>query len=425
MKKIIYSIIAILALSIFVQSCDLDRQPLTDLSDETFWNNESNAELALTAMYRGGMVLKDREFHDWWSTCGIIFFDDLSDNGYDRRGAKNNYSKITNGNLTAGNVYILNAWKGAYDRITKCNRFLAGDQANSVTKTSQSEILNFVVTELDAAAKDLPLVSELTSSEVGRAIKEAALAFEGRTLMFMKEWDKAATVYKTIIDLKDCALADDYKSLFVTSTVGSNKENLFVMQYLATYFGSWLPQFIYGGKDGGWSLLNPSGNLFEEYEFNDGTAFKYSDTRYNPDNLGEKRDSRLDYTIYYNGATFLGTKYVITPDGKYPEVIDYAHETSKTGFLWRKYSDETNPPADITSATIAYPIIRYAEVLLSYAECLVESKGSISQSDFDLTINAIRARKSVNMPAVSVSGLSKDELISKIRHERRVELAGG
>lgn len=468
MKKIIYSIIAILALSIFVQSCDLDRQPLTDLSDETFWNNESNAELALTAMYRGGMVLKDREFHDWWSTCGIIFFDDLSDNGYDRRGAKNNYSKITNGNLTADNVYILNAWKGAYDRITKCNRFLegvqnypdgakktryiaearflracmyhylacyfhdvplittvlTGDQANSVTKTSQSEILNFVVTELDAAAKDLPLVSELTSSEVGRAIKEAALAFEGRTLMFMKEWDKAATVYKTIIDLKDCALADDYKSLFVTSTVGSNKENLFVMQYLATYFGSWLPQFIYGGKDGGWSLLNPSGNLFEEYEFNDGTAFKYSDTRYNPDNLGEKRDSRLDYTIYYNGATFLGTKYVITPDGKYPEVIDYAHETSKTGFLWRKYSDETNPPADITSATIAYPIIRYAEVLLSYAECLVESKGSISQSDFDLTINAIRARKSVNMPAVSVSGLSKDELISKIRHERRVELAG-
>ena len=208
MKKIIYSIIAILALSIFVQSCDLDRQPLTDLSDETFWNNESNAELALTAMYRGGMVLKDREFHDWWSTCGIIFFDDLSDNGYDRRGAKNNYSKITNGNLTADNVYILNAWKGAYDRITKCNRFLegvqnypdgakktryiaearflracmyhylacyfhdvplittvlTGDQANSVTKTSQSEILNFVVTELDAAAKDLPLVSELTSS---------------------------------------------------------------------------------------------------------------------------------------------------------------------------------------------------------------------------------------------------------------------
>lgn len=467
MKTITKYIAAFFCMGLLAASCSLDEEPLTDLSEDRFWKTESNADLALTAIYRGGMVVKDRELHDFWSTCGIMFLDDISDNGYDRRGAKNNFSKITNGNLTASNPFILNAWTGCYTRISKCNRFLEGIQAmqdgakksryiaearflracmyhylasffgdvplvttvltgeesNNVKKTPRAEVFDFVVKELAECSADLPSVKDLPSTEAGRATKEAALAFEGRALMFTQKWDQAASVYKSIIDLGSCKLADSYQGLFVPATVSSNTENLFIMQYLATYFGSWLPQFIYGGKDGGWSLLNPSGDLFEEYEFKDGTPFSYSDSRYNPKNLGENRDPRLDYTIYYNGATFLGTEYVITPDGTYPQVIDYAHETSKTGFLWRKYTDEQNPPADNKSATIAYPIIRYAEVLLSYAECLVERDGKISQADMDLTVNAIRSRKGVGMPAVEVGGLSKDEVMEKIRHERRIELA--
>ena len=38
------------------QACDLERYPLTDLSEETFWNSESNAELALTSLYRGSLT---------------------------------------------------------------------------------------------------------------------------------------------------------------------------------------------------------------------------------------------------------------------------------------------------------------------------------------------------------------------------------
>lgn len=47
---------AILAINLSFSSCDLERFPLTDLSEENFWNDESNAELALTSLYRGGIT---------------------------------------------------------------------------------------------------------------------------------------------------------------------------------------------------------------------------------------------------------------------------------------------------------------------------------------------------------------------------------
>ena len=74
-------------------------------------------------------------------------------------------------------------------------------------------------------------------------------------------------------------------------------------------FGCGMPQQVLPAKDGGWSLSNPSAGLFESYEFVDGTPFSYDDPRYNPNNLGENRDPRLDYTLFYNGADFMGTTY--------------------------------------------------------------------------------------------------------------------
>lgn len=109
-------------------------------------------------------------------------------------------------------------------------------------------------------------------------------------------------------------------------------------------------------KTAGWSLSNPSAGLFESYEFKDGTPFSYDDSRYNPDNLGENRDPRLDYTIYYNGATFMGTEYRMSPDyeASKKERLDYSSEASKTGFMWRKYFDE-NPINDLNSYSAVTP----------------------------------------------------------------------
>lgn len=467
MKHLKYLAFAAILSSFSLQSCDLERFPLTDLSEENFWDDGKNAELALTSLYRGD-ITNGLEYmvSDFWSYHGLLFMEHLSDNAFDRRGENNPFFKISSGKLDNTNNFIKNYWSHAYKRIGLCNRFLegiektpasaskarmvaearflraahyqylasyfkdiplvtrvlTGEEANNVEKETQAHILDWCAVELKEAAADLPRFRDIKSSETGRACRQAALAFLGRTYMLMQQWENAAAAYKEIIDYGDNSIHSSYSELFEPTTGVGNKENIFYISYLENYFGCGFPQHILSAKDGGWSLSNPSAGLFESYEFTDGTPFSYDDPRYNPKNLGENRDPRLDYTIYYNGAKFMGMEYRMHPDyeASKKERLDYSSEASRTGFMWRKYFDE-NPINDLQSYSAVTPIVRYAEVLLSYLECMIESGKTIDQSLLDLTINAIRARSDVHMPAVTETNPSK--LRERLRNERRIELA--
>lgn len=467
MKRLNLFLSIALASSVAFTSCDLERYPLSSLSEETFWNDEKNAELALTALYRGS-ITNGLEYgvSDFWSYHGLLFMEHLTDNAYDRRGENHPFFQLSSGRLLNDNEFLEYYWTSAYSRIGKCNRFLEGiqtsadsekkkrmiaearflratqyhylasyfkdvplvttplngEEANNVKKETQANILAWCVQEFREAANDLPRFSEITSSETGRVCKQAALAFLGRTCMLQQDWDAAADVYKEIIDYGDNDIHASYPELFWPGTGVGNKENIYYISYLENYFGCGMPQQGLSAKDGGWSLSNPSAGLFESYEFTDGTPFSYDDPRYNPHNLGENRDPRLDYTIYYNGSTFMETEYRISPDydAALKERIDYSSEASKTGFMWRKYYDE-NPINDLTSYSAVTPIIRYAEVLLSYLECLIESGQPITQQILDETINKVRGRADVNMPPITDT--NPDSLREKLRNERRIELA--
>ena len=467
MKCSKYLMLATLLASLSFSSCDLERLPLTDLSEENFWNDEKNAELALTALYRG-KITNGLEYSvsDFWSYHGLLFMEHLTDNAFDRRGENNDFYKISSGQLLNTNSFIANYWSSAYSRIGKCNRFLegmqkmpesdqnkrmiaearflratqyhylasyfkdvplvttvlSGEEANTVKRSTQSEILAWCATEFKEAAADLPRFKDLASSETGRACKQAALAFLGRTCMLQKDWASGAAAYKEIIDYGDNDIHTSYPELFWPGTGVGNKENIFYIAYLENYFGCGMPQQVLPAKDGGWSLSNPSAGLFESYEFVDGTPFSYDDPRYNPNNLGENRDPRLDYTLFYNGADFMGTTYRMSPDyeASAKERLDYSSEASKTGFMWRKYFDE-NPINDIQSYSAVTPIIRYAEVLLGYLECLIEGGEVIDKPILDATINKVRGRAGVEMPPITETDPSI--LRERLRNERRIELA--
>ena len=467
MKSIKY--IALTAsLALFsLQSCDLERFPLTDMNEGSFWTDDKNAELALTSLYRGS-ITDGLEFTvtDFWSYHGLLFMEHLTDNAWDRRGVNNPFFGISSGKLTNANYFITNYWKNAYSRIGLCNRFLegavnlpestnkarmiaearflraahyqymasyfkdvplvttvlSGEEANNVSKETQANVLDFCAKELREAAADLPNFAAIPSSETGRACKQAALAFLGRVQMLQKDWKGAADTYKQIIDLGENDIHPSYAELFLTGTGVGNKENIFYIDYLENYFGAGFPQQILPAKDGGWSLSNPSAGLFESYQFNDGTPFSYDDPRYNPRNLGENRDPRLDYTLCYDGCTFKGEEYRINPDydaGK-KERLDYSSEVSKTGFIWRKYFNEA-PINNPKSYSVVTPIIRYSEVLLSYLECLIESGQAVDQTVLDKTINLVRSRADVHMPGITETDPAK--LRELVRNERRIELA--
>lgn len=464
MKSLKYIAFAFAAALSF-QSCDLERYPLTDLSEENFWTDEQNAQYALTYLYRNGITVESEEYNpsDIWSYHGMLLMEHLTDNGYDRRGENNPFFQITSGKLMATNNFVNRYWVVCYKRISNCNRFieglsgasdtqanrrmlaearvlraamyhylasyfqdvplvttvLSGEETNNVKKETRENILKFCAEELEAAAKDLPTASQLTAAEGGRLNRQAALAFLGRVKMLQNDWNGGAEVYKQIIDLGENAVHPSYSELFLPGTGINNKENIFYIQYIENYFGMALPHLL-SAKDGGWSLSNPSAGLYEAYEFADGTPFSYDDPRYNPDNLGENRDPRLDYTIYYNGATFKGTEYKISPDYTNKERLDYGTEASRTGFMWRKYFNE-EPVTNISSNNMVTPVLRYSEVLLSYLECLIEAGKPVSQSVLDQTINAVRGRADVHMPAITET--NADKLREIVRHERRIELA--
>ena len=460
-------IIAASLFASFMGACSLERTPLSNIADNEFWNNPNRASMALTALYRGE-ITNGVEFSpsDFWSYGGFLYTEHISDNGFDRRGENAPYFQISSEKLLNNNNMIRIYWRAAYHRIENCNRFLkdiasanqtdevkrmtaearflratqyhylasyfkdvplvttvlTNEQSNNVKKTTQADILKFCADEFKAAANDLPTFGNMSANDKGRACKQAALAFLGRTYMLMQQWTNGADTYKQIINLGENAIHPHYRELFWPKTGTDNKENIFYIAYMANYFGCGMPQHLMSAKDNGWSSSNASGGLFEAYEFTDGTPFSYDDPRYNPNNLGENRDPRLDYTIYYNGATFKGTTYIISPDSSAAKKqrLDYATEASKTGFLWRKYFNEERIE-DITSYSAVTPIIRYAEVLLSYLECQLESGQPITQALLDQTINAIRGRGDVNMPPITETNV--DKLREILRHERRIELA--
>ena len=467
MKHIQYIIINTIAIFSLLTSCDLERNPLDKYAENAFWTDEENAQLALTGMYRANISFNTAEYSpsDWWSYGGLLFFEFPSDNAYDRRGSSSNFHKMTDGTLISNNAYINNYWSNSYAKITKCNYFLEGieklnsapeivarfraearflratqyfylsqffgdvplvtkvltrDEANIVEKTSQKDILSFIIQEFKEAAASLPRFKELKSDEYGRACKQAALAFLGRSLLATKDYSEAAKAYEEIISYGDNKIDPDYQSIFLQSNENSS-ENIFSMQYLQDLAGSAMPQHAFSRTEGGWCLINITADLFEAYPFKDGTPFSYDSPLYNPDNLGENRDPRLDYTILYNGAHFRSGIFNCHPDSTLAmDRIAAGSNTTQTGFIMRKYMDESYT-GNILSYGGNLPIIRYAEVLLSYLEAKLEAGEAISQSLLDATINEIRGRASVNMPRITETNTEKLRPI--LRNERRIELA--
>lgn len=458
------------AVGLLAASCgkELNKNPLSNFSNESFWTSEQNTMLALTGVYRGNIQMtKSAEFSptDWWSYHGLLFLEFATDNAYDRRGDNSAYNKLSNGTLNASNGILSNYWSASYARIARSNFFienvskapvsetllkrvtaearfiracqyfylaqsfqdvplvvksLTKEEANTVKKSPRSEIVKFVTDELSAIMPDLPSFGSLTAAERGRASQQAAAAFLGRAYLADKKFAEAAAAFKTIIDKNENIIDPDFESLF-NGTNEASKEIIFATQYLVDLAPNGMLQHNYPAKVGGWHIYNPLGSLVESFEFNDGTAFSYADARYNSSNLLASRDPRLGYTVLINNQTFKGVKYITHPDStSSPDQLTTTKQATRTGFGLKKYNYE-GFQGDLQNSGIDLLLIRYAEVLLSYLEAKLEAGDAITQPLLDMTINKVRARASVNMPPVNI--VDAATLRPILRRERRNELA--
>ncbi|MBU1821767.1 MAG: RagB/SusD family nutrient uptake outer membrane protein [Bacteroidetes bacterium] len=462
-----YALLALFLISSVSCDSELEKFPTNSFAKDNFWTSESNATIALTGMYRGSINYGTQVVpSDWWTYCGIVFLEFATDNLYDRRGDNSTQNRLTNGTLLPNNNVINGYWGGSYKRITICNDFLENiekvpmentrkermkaearfiratqyfylsqyfgsvplvqktltpDEANNVDKAPKSEVVQFVISEFAAAAQALPNYARLGASEIGRASKQAALGFLGRIYLSEKKYTEAAAAFKQIIDLKENKIDPDYQSIFLPANENSS-ENIFSVQYLGGQAGNSLTQHAFPAVASGWHIVNPLGSLADAYGFADGTPLSYSDPRFDVSNMGKNRDPRFRYNLLWDGSQFGGRKYVCHPDStRSLDQLTYSKQATRTGYGLRKFFDENFSGNLMLDYGGNIPILRYAEVLLSYLEAELEAGKPITQELLDLTINAVRGRASVNLPPLKV--MPAAQLRPLMRNERRIELA--
>lgn len=275
-----------------------------------------------------------------------------------------------------------------------------------------------VIADFKAAAELLPAsydnVSGLDAGQKGRATKGAALGYLGKAYLFTKDFENAKTNFKKVIDLGVYSLVSNYRDNF-TDKNENNSESLFEVQFSreaggvdlgwggapASGWGKTSARAItYGPRAFGWTDVQPTWTLFNEYH----------------DELTASGavDPRLDATMFYNkpgGMQLYGqdfaTKYAANP-GDLNDLFCRKYQNSDG-----EYANEYDWRSGINER-----LLRYADVLLMYAECLNETGDTAGAYTY---IQMVRNR--VGLPNLSTAkpGLSQDGMREQIGHERFLE----
>ena len=347
---------------------------------------------------------------------------------------------------------------GGVPLITKVLGFT--EEELNVPRASKDEVISFVLKELDEVANILPnSYAGGKNNEKGRITKGAVLALKSRILLNEAKYAEAAAaaqevmglgyqLFKTSqeseIDQKDdysklvdFANADEqkkfrlalrsYEGIFHQANEG-NSEVILERQYIQQAQPNYLNTYLLEGGVGGWSSLTPTQELVNSYQnFKTGEAVAVPSNQERAQRYADKdktaflleyknRDPRFYASILFETAPW----NALTIDGGYKfSWVDGASNMSKTGYNFRKMVD-TKANRDNLDNHSNVILIRYAEVLLNYAEAKNESTGP------DATVYAAidQIRERAGMPKLDrTKYASKEALRNAIRQERKVELA--
>lgn len=300
-------------------------------------------------------------------------------------------------------------------------------------RSTIKESIDYVVAQLDDAIAKLPTDNN-DKWALGRATKGAAMALKARMLLYAASpqyntgsWADAAKAANDIIAMNKYVISSDYSKIFLTNT---DPEIIFARLYTKNANHTHLE--IANGPNGygGWGGNLPLQNLVDDYEMVSGKPITDASSGYDPNNPYLGRDPRFYATVLYNNSAYRGsTVETFTPGGKDSKDGNDNWNTSKTGYYLKKFMNDAYPLQNPWGNAGFQPWIyfRYAEVLLNYAEAANEAYGpDVVPAGMTLSaraaVNQVRARASVNMPALA-AGLTQAQMRDAVRYERRVELA--
>jgi hypothetical protein len=423
-KNIIFS----LAVLFLVSACNsLDEDPKAFISSTNFYKTTEDADAAVIAIHNA----INSSTHTLYNRL-IQIATEMATDDYEAGPRARNAHVRALSNLThdASNDRMIELWRQSYDGINRANvaidniaknpnlnsqkdkdlineaKFLRallyfnlvrwfGDvplvlhettvltpEAINVSNTPEADVYTQIENDLiDAEA--LPVVQQ----NKGRVTAGAAKSILAKVYLTEKKWQKAAEKSKEIIDSKVYDLFENYADVFNVATK-NGKEHIFSAQFkgLTNWNGNMLastaaPTSVPGIAGDQADALHKEGKLFE--------AFAETDKR-----------KYITFAVEFVSPTD-GKTYKVTPH-------------------FNKYFDPATPTSPGQSSKNT-PIIRFAEVLLIYAEALNEQNGGPTPEAY-AAVDRVRTRAGVELLATTSQALSQDAFREAVFEERRKEL---
>lgn len=428
-------ILSAFVVGLALQGCSkLEENPESFLVSEQFYRNQSQAEAALTAIYRK-LYESGQSLYNSLFQIGVEMATDDYEAGPRARNA--HVRAISGLTHDASNDRMEQLWKQSYDGINAANiaidRIALIDAAKIdgtvrtrlineakflrslhyfnlvrwfgpvplvlhettaltpediyVEKASEEEVYQQIITDL-TDAEALPKKADYAAADLGRATSGAAKSLLAKVYLTKKDWKNAVLKSKDVIDNGGYGLFENFSDVFAVATK-NGKEHIFSAQFKgnAGYQGNSLasrsaPADVPGINGDYADALHVAGKLYE--------SFSSSDTR--------------------RAITFV-TEIVSPVDGKLYKL---------TTPQFNKYYDES-VVGNQSQSSKNLPIIRYAEVLLIYAEALNEENNGPTAEAYS-AIDEVRVRAHISKLKDIAPALSQNAFRDSVFQERRKEL---
>lgn len=322
-----------------------------------------------------------------------------------------------------------------------------GDNLN-IPRSSFADCITYIVNQCDTI-KDSLVTAPLADGDNYRATKGAAMTLKAKALLLaasplfnggnidktnpltgytdydVNRWALAAQAAQDVIDLHTYTLDPSFVDIFLTQ---NNSERIFIRPGSNTTNVETTNGPV-GFQAGGTGNTSPTQELVSAFPMQNGlpvtdpaSGYLASDP-YSVVNIN-RRDPRFNATILYNGAAWLsGT--VQTFEGG-PGKPNSSLQQTVSGFYMRKFMGDFTAASTYSNHSTDWIIMRYAEVLLTYAEARNEVE-TTPQSDVYQQLYAIRARAGIDAGTNGSYGIKPNmtqaEMRAFIQNEWRIEFA--
>lgn len=315
-------------------------------------------------------------------------------------------------------------------------------------RNSFSDCVNYIVTECDSI-KTMARKEPISSSDWGKASRGAVLALRSRVLLYAASplfnggvpagaspdqqavmgyptydatrWTKAAQAANDLITLNVYSLETALGNPFL------NRQNT---EVILSFLRSTTTDLETNNGPVGFSLnaigygqTSPTQDLVNAFGMTNGKAITDATSGYNPATPYVGRDARLASTVLYNTAPWL-SRPLQTFEGGLDKPNLHVTQT-KTGYYLRKFLGNFTASTQYSVQNHNFPIFRYAEILLNYAEAQNESAGPTV--DVYTILKNIRKRAGIIIGTDGLYGLkaamTQSDMRTTIQNERRVEMA--